>query len=200
MIKAGITGGMGSGKTLVSKIFETLGIPVFDADERTKALMNEDDDLKKTIVENFGDVYDEDGVLIKKKLAQKIFTDTENLKKLNSIVHPAIIRVFDVWQKKQEAPYILKEAAILFESGTAGDLDIVIGVYAPKALRISRAMKRSGITKEETISRMDKQIDEEIKMKLCNFVIINDESRLLIPQVLTIHQKIINSEKFKLSL
>lgn len=194
MIKAGITGGIGSGKSLVSKIFETLGIPVFDADSRSKDLLNEDDVLKRQVIKNFGNVYGNNGMLQRKMLAEKVFGDNEQLTLLNSIVHPAAMRAFDTWVSRQKAPYIIKEAAILFEAGTAGGLDIVIGVYAPKALRIQRAMNRSNSSRQEVLSRMERQIDEEIKMRLCDYVIFNDESRLLIPQVLEIHHAIISSK------
>ena len=194
MIKAGITGGIGSGKSLVSKIFETLGIPVFVADSRSKDLLNEDDVLKRQVIKKFGNVYGNNGMLQRKMLAEKVFGDNEQLTLLNSIVHPAAMRAFDTWVSRQKAPYIIKEAAILFEAGTAGGLDIVIGVYAPKALRIQRAMNRSNSSRQEVLSRMERQIDEEIKMRLCDYVIFNDESRLLIPQVLEIHHAIISSK------
>jgi dephospho-CoA kinase len=190
MLKIGITGGIGSGKTLVAHIFRVLGIPVFDADETAKKIMNKDEALKAEIVKQFGQKAYKGGVLDRKYLEDIVFKDSFQLEKLNAIVHPATIRAANEWMQKQDAPYVLKEAALLFEAGTATGLDYIIGVYAPVPVRTMRVMKRNNISQEEVLNRMKKQINEEIKMKLCNFVIINDEQTLLIPQVIALHQKI----------
>lgn len=190
MIKIGITGGIGSGKSIVSKVFSTLGIPVFDADSWSKKIMNEDEDLIKKITYSFGKVY-EDGVLNRKKLGEMVFKDQKKLQTLNALVHPATIKAWKQWEEKQSAPYIIKEAAIMFESGTAADIDYMIGVYAPVHLRIKRTMQRNKISREDVLQRMDKQIDDRVKMKLCDYVVLNDESTLVIPQVIDLHKKLI---------
>lgn len=191
LIKVGITGGIGSGKSTVAKVFEVLGIPVFYADKRAKILMDEDGVLKEKIQESFGkDTYPY-GKLDRKHLSSIVFTDAKKLALLNSIVHPATIKDADNWMQQQTTPYAIKEAALIFESGAQEYLDYVIGVYAPAAVRIQRVIKRDKVTAEEVITRMNKQLEESIKMKLCDFVITNDEQQLLIPQVLKIHEQLL---------
>ena len=190
MLKIGITGGIGSGKSMVTHIFKVMGIPVFDADAAAKKIMNEDTALKAEIIKQFGEKTYPDGVLDRKHLAGIVFNDPFQLEKLNAIVHPVTIRAAHDWMEKQSAPYVLKEAALLFEAGTAIGLDYIIGVYAPTHVRIARVMNRDNVSREEVISRMKRQIDEDIKMRLCDFVIINDEQTMLIPQVVSLHQKI----------
>jgi dephospho-CoA kinase len=192
MLKIGITGGIGSGKTTVTRVFEVLGIPVYNADQAAKRLMNEDAALKEKIKQEFGnDVYKNEK-LDNKYLAQIVFSSEEKLDLLNSIVHPATINDANAWMLKQSTPYTLKEAALLFESGAAELLDYVIGVMAPAPLRVQRVMQRDNSSYEEVMARMNKQMDEEIKMKLCNFIINNDEQQLLIPQVLALHETILS--------
>jgi len=183
MLRIGLTGGIGSGKSTVAKIFETLGIPVYYADEASKRLLNEDEALKQMIRQHFGEAVYSNGILNRKELAAQVFDNSEKLALLNSIVHPATIKDAEEWMKTQNAPYAVKEAALIFESGSQGQLDSVIGVYAPVALRISRVMQRDAVTREEVTSRMNRQINETIKMRLCDYVITNDEQQLLIPQV-----------------
>lgn len=195
MLKVGITGGMGSGKSTVAKVFETLGIPVFYADTRAKILMDENEELKEKIQENFGKDTYVYGKLDRKHLSSIIFNDSKKLALLNSFVHPATIKDADDWMKQQKTHYAIKEAALIFESGAQEYLDYVIGVYSPTTIRIQRVIKRDHITAEEVKLRMNKQIDEEIKMRLCDFVITNDEQRLLIPQVLKIHQELLMVNK-----
>ncbi|MES2431484.1 MAG: dephospho-CoA kinase [Bacteroidota bacterium] len=191
MLKVGITGGIGSGKSTVAKIFETLGVPVYYADTTAKRLMNEDEELKQLIKENFGEGAYTNEQLNRSYLSTVVFKDAEKLALLNSFVHPATIRDGIQWMKTQKAPYAIKEAAIIFESGSQVHLDKVIGVYSPTALRIQRAMKRDNISNEEVMARMNKQIDETIKMRLCDYVITNNEQELLIPQVLKLHKTLI---------
>lgn len=191
MIKIGLTGGIGSGKSTVAKIFEVLGIPVYYADDAAKRLMNDDVDLQKKIKEAFGDSVYSDGLLNKKQLAAIVFNNPVKLNLLNKLVHPATLKDAALWMNKQEAAYTLKEAALIFESGAQQGLDYVIGVAAPAPLRIQRTMQRDGLTREEVIARMNKQLDESIKMKLCDFVIKNDEQEMLLPQVLALHQKLL---------
>lgn len=197
MIKVGLTGGIGSGKSTVAKVFEVLGIPVYYADDAAKKLMNTDEELKEKIQLQFGnDVY-KDGQLDRKHLAEIVFNNPEKLQLLNSLVHPATLKDADTWMQKQTTVYSLKEAALIFESGAHEHLDYVIGVTAPVPLRIQRTMQRDGLTREEVIARMDKQMDETIKMKLCDFVIKNDEQEMLLPQVIGMHKKLLLLAKNK---
>ena len=188
IIKVGITGGMGSGKSTVAKVFAVLGIPVYYADDAAKRLMNEDLSLKEQLLQLFGKETYTNGMLNRKYLASVVFNNEEKLALLNSIVHPATLRDADEWMLRQKTPYAIKEAALIFESGAQKQLDYVIGVHAPVPLSIQRVMKRDHITRDEVKARMDKQMDEAIKMRLCDYVINNDEQELVIPQVVKIHE------------
>jgi dephospho-CoA kinase len=190
MLKIGLTGGIGSGKTTVAKIFETLGIPVYYADDRAKAIMNEDEGLRKQIIQHFGADSYVDGRLNRSHIAAQVFNNAGRLALLNSIVHPVTIADADKWMRLQQTPYAIKEAALIFESNAYKQLDYVIGVTAPAGMRIKRVMQRDNISEEKVLERMSKQMDEEKKMKLCDFVIYNDETQLLIPQVITLHEKL----------
>ena len=191
VLKIGLTGGIGSGKTTVAQIFEVLGIPVYYADEAAKRLMNDDKELISLIKKNFGDAAYKNDALDRQYLASIVFTDNYKLELLNSLVHPATIRDAGQWMQQQTTPYVIKEAALLFESGAAEHLDHIIGVDAPIAVRIKRVMDREGISKDEVLKRINNQLDNDIKMKLCNFILNNDEQQLLIPQVLELHQKLL---------
>jgi len=191
MIKVGLTGGIGSGKSTVAKIFEVLGVPVYYADDAARRLMNENEELKATIIENFGEATYINGKLDRKFLAAVVFSNKEKLELLNSLTHPITIDDAEQWIKKQTSSYIIKEAALLFESGSAKHLDMIIGVSAPMQLRLKRVMDRDGLPEEEVLKRMDRQMDEEMKMKQCDFVISNDEQKLVLPQVLDLHEKLI---------
>ncbi len=191
MIKVGITGGIGSGKSTVAKVFETLGIPVYYADDAGKRLMNVDEELKEKIQAQFGAAVYKDGKLDRKYLAGIVFNTPEKLQQLNTLVHPATLQDAEKWMQQQTTPYAIKEAALIFESGAQEHLDYVIGVYARPLLRIQRTMQRDGVTREEVIARMDKQIDETIKMRLCDFVVTNSEQELIIPQVVALHKRLL---------
>ena len=188
MLKIGLTGGIGSGKSTVAKIFETLGIPVYYADAEAKRLMNSSETLKKVIRQNFGEATYENDQLNRKYLGGIVFNNPEKLELLNALIHPVTINDAEQWMQQQSAPYSIKEAALLFESGAAENLDFIVGVYAPQALRIKRVMKRDGLTADEIMKRINRQVNEEMKMKLCDFVITNNEQELLVPQVLKLHQ------------
>jgi dephospho-CoA kinase len=192
LLKLGLTSGIGSGKSTVAKVFETLCIPVYYADDAAKELMNTNDELKQQIIHHFGKEAYTNEKLDRKYLAQKVFNNPAQLNLLNSIVHPATIQAANNWFAKQTSPYCIKEAALIFESGSQKDLDYVIGVYAPTALRIQRVINRDNITSQEMQQRMDKQINETIKMRLCDFVVVNDEQQLVIPQVIELHKKILS--------
>jgi dephospho-CoA kinase len=193
--KVGITGGIGSGKSTVTNVFKTLGIPVFDADAAARKVMNEDETLKNKIREFFGNEAYINGSLNRKYIADLVFGDAFKLEKLNAMVHPVTIAMAEQWMQQQTSPYVIKEAAILFESGAAAGLDYIIGVFAPQHLRIQRVMQRDKTSREEVLKRIAKQIDEHMKMKLCDFVITNDEQQLLIPQVLQVHEKLLSLKK-----
>ncbi len=189
MLRIGLTGGIGSGKTTVAKIFEALCIPVFYADDAAKELMNTNEELKNAIIKNFGEATYKNGELDRKYLASIVFNDKEKLELLNSITHPATIKNAAEWMSKQTSPYIIKEAALLFESGAAERLDYVIGVYAPQHIRVKRVIDRDKLTTEDVMKRISRQIDEEMKMKLCSFIITNNEQALVVPQVLELDKK-----------
>ncbi|MEO7121236.1 MAG: dephospho-CoA kinase [Ginsengibacter sp.] len=189
MLKIGLTGGIGSGKTTVARIFEVLGIPVYYADDAAKKLMNEDGDLKNSIIKAFGTNAYFNSKLNREFLSNVVFNDIEKLNVLNSIVHPATINDAIKWFKNQNSSYVIKEAALIFESGSQKELDFVIGIKSPVELRIQRAMSRDHISAEQVQSRMNKQMDEDEKMRLCDYVIVNDEQEMLIPQVLTLHER-----------
>lgn len=189
MLRIGLTGGIGSGKSTVARIFNVLGIPVYDADSAAKRLMAEDEILKSNIISAFGKDSYMDGKLNRKFLSEAVFKDEKKIALLNSFVHPATIQDADEWMKKQNTPYVIKEAALIFESGSNKYLDLVIGVKSPLSLRIARTMNRNHITAAQVEARMKFQMNEEEKMSLCNFIIVNDEKEMLIPQVLSLHRK-----------
>jgi dephospho-CoA kinase len=189
MLKIGLTGGMGSGKTIVSKIFSVLGIPIFYADDIAKTIMNEDEGLKQSIMNLFGSEAYINNQLNRKYIASIVFNDKYKLDRLNALVHPVTIAAADKWMREQTTAYVIKEAALMFEAGAAAHLDYVIGVYAPQHLRLQRVMHRDSASREDVLARMNRQLDETIKMKLCDFVIVNDEQQAVLSQVLSVHQK-----------
>lgn len=193
MLKVGITGGIGSGKTTVCQIFATLGIPIYYADTRAKELMIVDSDVIHQIKNLFGDdAYTPDGKLNRKHIADRAFTDKNLLQQLNAIVHPAVFQDTLAWyQTHHNQPYTLYEAAIMFESGSYKLLDKVITVFAPLEDRIQRTIQRDKISREEVLERMNKQLPEEEKIKRADFVIYNDHTESLIEQVLVIHRKLL---------
>ena len=195
MLRVGLTGGIGSGKSTVADIFSVLGIPVFNADLVTRQLMEDDEILRTSIKKEFGEEAYINNTLNRKYLASIVFNDAFQLEKLNAITHPAVIDAAQKWMQQQTTAYVIKEAALMFESASAAGVDLIIGVYAPQHIRIKRVMDRDGVTRQDVLARIDKQIDEEIKMKLCDFVLVNDEQQLLIPQVLELHEKLITINK-----
>lgn len=189
MLKIGLTGGIGSGKTTVARIFELLDVPVYYADAASKRLYHTDPEMKSLIMQQFGEHVYHNGQINRHALAEIVFKDPAKLQELNAIVHPRTIHDAEEWMRRQEAPYAIKEAALIFESGSASSLDYVIGVSAPLHYRMNRVMDRDGVSKEEFLRRANRQIDEEIKMKLCDFVIVNNDQEMVIPQVLELHDK-----------
>jgi len=194
MLKIGITGNIGSGKTTVSKIFEVLGVPVFYADDEAKRVMVNDAILIAELKQAFGaESYFEDGTLNRKHIAGIVFNNEAELKKLNAIVHPAVFRAFDNWVPRfKNAPYVLKEAALLFESSSYKMCDKSIIVTAPLELRIERVTLRDGFSRDEILNREARQFSEEKKLQLADYAIKNDNSELVIPQVLALHERFIN--------
>lgn len=191
MLKIGLTGGIGSGKSTVAQIFEILGIPVFYADDQAKKLLDENEELKKSIIKNFGDTIYNDGKLNRSLMASIVFNDKEKLALLNSLTHPATKKAGEEWMKKQVSPYAIHEAALIFEANVNDRLDYVIGVSAPEELRIERTKKRNNATHGDVINRIKQQMNEDEKMKRSDFIITNDEQLPLIPQVLALHEKLL---------
>lgn len=195
MFNIGITGGIGSGKTTICKIFETLGVPVFYADTVAKSIMISDEILINEVKSAFGSrSYFEDGSLNNKHIASIVFNDAAQLARLNGMVHPAVFRAFDVWvaELPEHIPYTLKEAALLFESGSYKMNHKNILVIAPHQLKLNRVMKRDQATVAQVQSRMDKQLSDEQKLALADYTIYNDESHSLIAQVMDLHQQFLN--------
>lgn len=195
MLKVGLTGGIGSGKSIIAEVFKVLGIPVFDADTAAKHIMETDGQLISKIKAAFGEDTYTGNKLNRKILADKVFNDPYQLEKLNAMVHPASIQAGLDWAEKQSAPYVIKEAALMFEAGSAFNLQFVIGVYAPKSLRSKRVMERSNMTRDEVLVRMSRQVDDNIKMRLCDFVIVNDEQQMILPQIISIHNQLLTKAR-----
>jgi dephospho-CoA kinase len=197
MLKIGITGNIGSGKTTVSKVFELLGIPVFYADFHAKKVMTHDAILVAAIRTNFGaEAYFADGSLNRKHISAIVFNNQAELEKLNALVHPAVFRAFDDWATLfNNVFYVLKEAAILFESGSNFQCDKTIVVAAPLDVRIQRVMQRDQLTAEEVLRREKKQMPQAEKEAKADFIILNDAQTMVIPQVLQIHQQLLELAK-----
>ena len=194
-IEVGITGGIGAGKTLVANIFRTFGIPVYNSDTEAKRLMNEDPDLKEQIINLFGQKAYAKEVLNRNYLTEVVFKNQDNLSRMNSLIHPTVIKDYNKWLTKyKNKPITIKEAALLFESGSYKDLDYTILVFAPKSTRIGRVLLRDvKRSKQDVEDIIDKQMSESRKKKLSDFIIINDGERMVIPQVLEIYMNLVNN-------
>lgn len=192
-LKVGITGGIGAGKSTVARIFHLLYIPIYSADERAKWLMEHDEDLKARIISSFGEnSYQKEGNLNREYVAKEIFSNLENTKIINGLVHPAVKLDFIDWASKQLSPYVLKEAALLYESGSYQDLDKIIHVSSPLKLRVLRVLLRDpNRTKEQVNGIINRQFSDEKKNSMADFVIKNVENKMIIPQVLEIHSKLV---------
>lgn len=191
MLKIGITGGIGSGKTTVCKVFELLGVPVFYADDVAKSIMYTDPILKRGVLDAFGEnSYTQSGDLNRSYISSIVFNDKHELEKLNSLVHPAVFRAFDTWVLSQSgASYVIKEAALLYESDAYKMCDQSILVISPIETRISRVKARDGISAEDIQLRMNRQFSDEEKMRFADHILMNDEKQLLIPQIIQLHQQ-----------
>jgi dephospho-CoA kinase len=194
MMKVGLTGNIGSGKTVVAGIFNTLGVPVFHADLEARKLYDQEE-VKKQILHLFGkEVFAPSGDIIRTKLAEIVFKDQDLLRQLNNIIHPAVRLKYEQWHERSgEGPYTLYEAAILFESGHYKEMDKVICVTAPEELRIQRVMDRDHVSRDEVLKRISNQWEESKKIELADFVINNDGSEGLIGQVMGIHERLVGN-------
>lgn len=188
----GITGGIGSGKTTCCRIFETLGIPVYYADTRAKKLMTSDKTLKAEIKALLGkEAYYRNGRLNRGYIASQIFNDKALLKKMNGLVHPAVGRDVIGWASQQDAPYILYEAALLVENGSYKNFTKLLVVSCPEKERIRRVMERDDVDMKDVKARMDNQLPESIKIAVADYVIVNDGQEMLIPQIMDVHERIL---------
>jgi dephospho-CoA kinase len=188
MLKVGITGGIGSGKSVVCRVFATLGIPIFNADDAARYLMEHDTILRQSIINSLGEDTYIAGKPDRERIATIVFNNPEKLQELNALVHPATIRYAKEWIQQQTSHYIIKEAAIFFESGSYTEMDVMIGVHAPQELRIARAIERSNLTREKVLAIIARQMNEDEKMNRCNHVIVNNDVKAVLPQVLNLHE------------
>jgi dephospho-CoA kinase len=190
MYKVGITGGIGTGKSTVCRIFSLLGIPIYDADSRAKWLTENNPDIRTQLISTFGEETFNGFVLNRSYLATVAFADDASTARLNAIVHPAVAIDFKAWALLQDAPYILKEAALFYEAGTAHEMDTMLVVTAPIDIRISRVLNRDAHRSTEQIKAIiDRQWPDERKLALAQHIVYNDEHQLLIPQILALHQQ-----------
>lgn len=193
MLKIGLTGGIGTGKTTVAHLFSGLGIPIYDSDARAKELMADNAKLKNKIVQSFGNESFIGGQLNRKHLSKQVFNSKDLLNKLNAIVHPFVLEDFNLWVSNQNTKYIIKESAILIESGAHQNMDKIILVTCPLSLRLSRVVSRDGIAESEIIKRIDNQINEDEKKKYSDYTIENNQNlSTLKEKVYSLHKEIIN--------
>lgn len=195
-LKVGITGGIGAGKSYVGKIFKALGVPFYDADKQAKELMNTNIEIKRSLIKAFGpDVYAENGFLDRAFLSSIVFNNPERLQTLNSIVHPIVIADAVDWSEAQTFDYSMKEAALLFESKSYKTLNYTILVTAPPEVKIRRVMLRDKLPRDQVINRIAAQMSDEEKLNLADFVIVNDDTVPLLPQVLQLHGKLLQQSR-----
>ncbi|WP_461629039.1 dephospho-CoA kinase [Labilibaculum euxinus] len=191
MLKIGLTGGIGSGKSIVGRAFEMMGIPIYVADNEAKRLMVSDAELQNLLVSRFGDqIYDSNFNLNRKLLAEIVFNDSEALKDINSIVHPAVRKDFIRWcEQHSQTPYVIQESAIIFDSGLYKNFDKIITVAAEDEIRIQRVMERDSISRELIVERMRSQLPESVRIEKADFVIYNN-TELILPQIERIDKQI----------
>jgi len=192
MIKVGLTGGIGSGKSTVARVFNVLGIPVFMADDAGRAILDDDAEVRKALTVRFGTAIYRNGIVDRKALASRVFKDTAALKDLNDIVHPVVRHAFRKWSLEQRAPYVIMEAAVLAESEGYKAFDRIIVVSAPEELRLQRVMARDKVDANAVQARMRNQVSEDVRLRIADHVIHNDDIQLVTPQVVAIHQELIN--------
>ena len=199
MLRIGLTGGIGSGKSTVAQIFEVLNIPVYYADVEARRLMNEDPVLRSAIINLFGSDAYSNNTLNRKYISNIAFSDPLKLESLNKLVHPATKSDSEGWMAQRTSPYAIHEAALIFEANVNDRLDHVIGISSPEELRILRAMERDNVSRDEVMKRMRSQMNEDAKLGKCDFILYNDEQQLLIPQVLQLHEKLVSLSKQKMN-
>mgnify|MGYP003683525081 CR=1 FL=1 len=194
MLKVGITGGIGSGKTTICNLFKNLGVPIFSSDIEGRIILNEDEEVRAEIVKTYGkDMFFSDGTLDRARMVTLIFSDPKALEHVSSLVHPKVQKRFEKWCAKNVGrPYVIKEAAILFESGHYHDLDKIINVFAPKEVRLERVISRDKTIKEDVMKRMRFQYSDEERNQLADFIIMNENIDDLMPQVMALHEVFIN--------
>lgn len=193
MFKVGLTGGIGSGKSTVARVFGVLGIPVFQADEESKRLLNEDPQVRDAVIGAFGEAMYAQGVLDRKAMAAVVFNDAGALGRLNAIAHPAVRAVFARWIDRQRSPYVFLEAALLVDTGWYRGLDHLVVVAAPEELRIARVAARDGSSRTEVLGRIRNQVSEDERLHAADSVIQNDGVEPLIPQVLALHEALLRT-------
>jgi dephospho-CoA kinase len=194
-LKLGVTGGIGSGKTSVCKVFTVLGIPVFSADRIAREIMDGDEEIIRQINSIAGrDLYS-NGCLDRMALASLIFNNNTLLEKVNSLVHPVVFEHFARWEMNQTAPYIIMEAAILFESGASKLVDKIATIVAPEEERLNRVTHRSKLSRHQVLERMKNQMNDKSRIKLSDYVIYNSENDMIIPAILEIHEDILKKLK-----
>lgn len=191
MITVGITGGIGSGKSTVCRVFGVLGVPVFSSDEAGKRAMSTDLTVRDRLVEAFGSAIYSQGTLDRKALADRVFNDPAAMARLNAIVHPAVREAFASWAAEQHAPYVLNEAAILVETGAYKQLDHLIVVEAPAAERVRRVMLRDGVSSAEVQARMNNQANDAQRAAVAHTLVRNDGHTMVIPQVINAHRRLL---------
>ena len=195
MLKVGITGGIGSGKTWVCRVFQHLGVPLFNADEEVKNLYQTDETLKGFLITEFGNsAYTPSGDF-NKAFFREILVDSNKRETLNQIVHPLVFKRFEEWSSEQKSPYVIKEAAILFESGADKTVDKSIGVFAPLEIRMERVIARDNRTREEIQTIMNMQLSDDALKSKVDYTIINDNERSVIDQVRALHQVLVNEAR-----
>jgi dephospho-CoA kinase len=199
MWKIGVTGGIGSGKSTVCQLFRNLGVPVFVADEEGRRLLNNNKEVIQSVKDNFGeDMYTSTGEIDRQRMSQLVFSDPRELERVSQIIHPRVKENFDKWCLLHEGkPYVIKEAAILFESGSYHDLDKIINVFAPKEQRIARVTKRDGSSQSEVEKRMRFQYSDQERNELADLIIMNEDGKEkeLLPQIMEMHELFLNETK-----
>jgi len=198
MIKVGLTGGIGSGKSTITQLLTTIGVPVYISDIRSKELTQNNCEIRQGLKEILGnDIYGADGTLNKKKMAQMIFNDKALLERVNGLIHPIVHKDFDMWaaeQEKRGVPYVVNEAAIMVENGGYKRMDKLIVITAPLEQRIARTMARDNASREQILSRINNQMPDEEKTKKADYVITTDDKHFILPEILAIHNKLTNNE------
>jgi dephospho-CoA kinase len=194
-LKLGVTGGIGSGKTTVCKVFTVLGIPVFSADAEARTIQDSDSEIMDKINILAGKDLYLTGKLDRPELARLIFNDKALLEKVNALIHPVVFRNFRKWVSEQDSPYTIMEAAILFESGVYRFMDKILTVVTPIEERIKRLVKGNMLTKEQVMERINNQIDDDSRIKQSDYVIFNSENDMIIPSIMGIHKEILNLYK-----